>query len=383
MGAIPMKSSITLRATSVCVGLVFASTNAVSAMCGGSLVPTPHFDKPNSFAATYATSANDVWAAGSFRGGGLLERWNGGLWTRFGLPRRIQALEDIGGTSVSDIWAVGSASDGCGNGDGIAIHWDGSHWAYIPTGLCADYYSNLTSIAVVGPKDVWAVGVYATPGRVGFFAYAELAIHWTGGKQWTTEYVPSDPYTGGFTSVRAVTADDVWAIGTTVSTRLKSWTLMYHWNGRKWRVTWVKSPEVVGSLQGLGVVGKDDVWAVGAQSLSEHGLTEPLIMHWNGVSWSEVSHGAAPTGTSLSSVVAVSANNVWAIGSGTPYGSHVEHWNGSEWSTIATGFPTIPTGFQEALAGVGVIPGNQSVWAIGSIPDQMFESQSLAIDFHC
>src|SRR5207302_1303741 len=68
------------------------------------------------------------------------------------------------------------------------------------------------------------------------------------------------------------------------------------------------------TLYGIAAVSANDVWTVGSQSSS--GIPgQALIEHWDGTSWSVVSSpGLGMQPISLYSVVAVSANDAWAVG---------------------------------------------------------------------
>lgn len=370
-----MTTSTAFRAMSACLCFVFASTSAVSAMCTGSVVPTPQFDKPNIFSAAFATGAEDLWVAGSLGSAALLEHWNGNRWNRLGLPPRVRALEDISGLSSSDIWAVGYASDDCGSVDATAVHWDGIRWTLESPNVCADIESNLTSVTEVKPNDVWAVGVDVEPGRIGFTEYRELALNWTGGNHWAGYYIPFDPETGGFSSIRADKANDVWALGTTVSKGSKSYDLIYHWSGRRWYGAHVKNPGLEGSLSGLAVLSAKDVWAVGSQRMSKSDPVQPLIMHWNGASWNTIPHASALPGSTLASVVAISPNDLWAVGWDPTTGSHVEHWDGGMWATV-------PIEFTGLLTSIGLVSGTQSALAVGHTNSRT-GPESLGAIFHC
>src|SRR5207249_4623374 len=77
-------------------------------------------------------------------------------------------------------------------------------------------------------------------------------------------------------------------------------------------------PDASARLYGVAVAGPDDVWAVGSYS----GGT--LIEHWTGNAWSRV---ASPNIGSLSDVVAVALNDVWAAGTGG-----ILHWDSVSWA---------------------------------------------------
>ena len=68
-------------------------------------------------------------------------------------------------------------------------------------------------------------------------------------------------------------------------------------------------------LNGVAAVSTNDVWAVGINSGGEGSTAQTLIEHWNGKSWQVVSSPSPATDNSLNGVAAVSATNIWAVGS--------------------------------------------------------------------
>src|SRR5215813_322799 len=90
-----------------------------------------------------------------------------------------------------------------------------------------------------------------------------------------------------------------------------------------------------------------DAWAVGARPNQSAYLTQPLVLHWNGASWSVASTPliAKPTAR-LNGVAAVSASDAWAVG----YADNpqclcrttlVEHWDGAAWKLVPSPNPGI------------------------------------------
>src|SRR6266568_1987240 len=97
-------------------------------------------------------------------------------------------------------------------------------------------------------------------------------------------------------------------------------------------------------LSAVAAVSANDVWAVGSSGSQMSG-GQTLIEHWNGTSWSVVTSPGPATGNNeLFSVSAASASSIWTVGfltnntSGqTPNDQTlIEHWNGSSWSVVAT-----------------------------------------------
>ena len=91
----------------------------------------------------------------------------------------------------------------------------------------------------------------------------------------------------------------------------------------------------------------------------------PLTERWNGSSWSVVSSPSFGTGdNALGGVVAVAANDVWAVGGYNTGGSVlslVEHWDGAQWTQAPSENPGTA---DNSLFGVAAGGGN--AWAVGS-----------------
>jgi hypothetical protein len=166
--------------------------------------------------------------------------------------------------------------------------------------------------------------------------------------------------TGGqLRSVATVSANNAWAVG---STNVGSSTepLMLHWNGKSWsRVT---SPGVLrsaGQLSAITVVSAKDAWAVGSTGNASSGATHSLLLHWNGAAWSQVTR-PAPVAGALSGVTAT-ASSGWAVGY-VPNGHNFPNslalrLSGATWSRVSI------TGGIE-LVGVAVT-GTSAAWALG------------------
>lgn len=117
-----------------------------------------------------------------------------------------------------------------------------------------------------------------------------------------------------------------------------------------------------GRLNAVDAVGPDDVWAVGKV------MTETLILHYNGTSWSQFpSPNPGANSNELFDVVAIAANDVWAVGayrsSATTYQALTVRWNGTDWSAI-----TNLNISDSWLYGVDA-SASDNVWAVGDVRD--------------
>jgi len=86
-----------------------------------------------------------------------------------------------------------------------------------------------------------------------------------------------------FTSVRAVSASDVWAVGSHLTSSGASVALIEHWDGSSWTVTPSPTPGAASELTSVTGRSATDAWAVGFTEDSSGNVTS-LIEHWDGTS---------------------------------------------------------------------------------------------------
>jgi len=271
-------------------------------------------------------------------------------------------LAALAPVSANDVWAVGAAYRPSSTPGTLTEHWNGSAWSVVPSPNATPGYNELYGAAAVSSTDVWAVGYHNI---ANYGSEKSMALHWDGTK-WSI--VPTRNIGTSANILRAVSAvasNDVWAVGLGASTSNQTGRpLIEHWDGVRWSL--VRSPNLgrgFGILNGVVALAADDVWAVG----SHEGST--LVEHWDGVAWRVVT---SPNGMrSENEIYAVSAtgpDDVWAVGdSSNNQGGDtlVEHWDGTAWTVVPSLDGPQP---DSALYGVLALgPGN--VWAVGSTYD--------------
>jgi hypothetical protein len=231
-----------------------------------------------------------------------------------------------------------------------------------------DFDNGLGSLAAVSASDIWAVGSEGIYGA----QRNTLAVHWDG-TRWTLASTPNGSNEVNFLiGAAAVASNNVWAVGYTATNPPEqsiAKTLIEHWTGSAWSV--VSSPNPTpplsggpysNQLYGVDAVSANDVWAVG--QTTDFGAGQTLILHWNGTAWSAVPSPHPGTYSVLRSVSAVSANDVWAVGTYYNNGLQVTlmaHWNGTSWTQVAS--PNDGPFLQE-LFKVRAVSAND-VWAVG------------------
>jgi hypothetical protein len=275
-----------------------------------------------------------------------------------------EALNGIAAVSASDVWAVGTRFVN-GPGDRMLIkHWDGARWTSVISPNASAEFNSLNAVAASGPSDVWAVGEYDPGSGV----VQTLIQHWDG-SAWKIVASPNEGQSNNrLAGVAALSSTNAWAVGSADDGAGGSKPLILRWNGASWqRVLNLPSPpnaDVV-TLKGVAAVSATDIWAVGSYRDGGAILEKTLILRWNGTAWSIVSSPNPQSfQNALNAVAVVSAGDVWAVGytsDGTGYKTLTLRWNGSAWQTKNSPSPGSPN--NELLGVAAVAPDD--VWAIG------------------
>jgi hypothetical protein len=208
--------------------------------------------------------------------------------------------------------------------------------------------SGFIAVSAPGPRTAWAVGSEGSTGspRTGRPASAR----WQHG-MWRAVRMPSG-LSGTLGAVSADSAKDAWTVSLQNGYAL-------HWNGTRWSVA-KRWPEhaLPRELTGVTALTPSNVWVFGGPGAFP-GLG---TWHFNGRAWTHVT--SAP-GNGIEEASALSATNIWAIGSATSPQSSIAHFTGA-WHTVKA---TALTGLQfAAIAAVG----SHDVWAVGTVQTNAF-----------
>jgi len=322
-----------------------------AATTGFSVVPTPSVPNGN-LLATAAIADKDIWADGygdvqtappAFDSP-LAEHFNGTSWSVVPTPTLSSGginppagqFFGVAAAASNDVWAVGVkvGPDNPDFGEQLIEHWNGTAWSQVTSPLVEG--DGLRAVTAISANNVWAVGTASG---------SALIEHWNG-TAWSI--VPDSAISGvgaaGTSTLLSVSADasnDVWAVGTET---------LLHFNG----TTWSEVPSPILHANSVTALSLTDAWAVGTVTVfADHRQhNEPAIEHWDGTSWSIVSSpnpNPVPTrDTALYGIAAISANDIWAVGAGnfsTTSGTAtlIEHWNGTSWTIISSPDPGTAT----------------------------------------
>lgn len=256
-----------------------------------------------------------------------------------------------------------------------------STWTVVPSVDPSGTFSSLAAVTALSPTDAWAVGTYQGPNR--HDGKVMLAERWNG-SVWKQVPTPNVSFFDEkLLAVSAASANDAWAVGSTNQTSFATTNpIAAHWDGSSWTI--VSTPATTGSAKSIltGVVdfGPGNAWAVGK---SRDGSA--LIEHWDGSAWSIVPGGTPKppagetlAGRTLTGISALSASNIWAVGSfstvaGTVSNSYTltEHYDGVRWTVVASPNPAPRSPFngaQQVLKAVTAVAAT-NIWAVGNTID--------------
>jgi hypothetical protein len=277
---------------------------------------------PSPLNSVWMSSSTDGWIVGA---GGRIVRFNGVYWNLYQtLPSGV-ALNSVHGSSASNVWAVGD------HGPGPTVEkWDGTSWTAITAGVPVTS-DDLFAVFVQSSTFIMAGG--------GDGVNAGLFIRSTDGS--TFGAIPS-PWPAG-TRVRGIwmlSTTDGWAVGTGGQ--------IARWNGATWAS---ETSPTANDLYHVQALSATDVWAVGASG---------TILHRDGTGWSAVPSSVT---AALNGVYMVSSTEGWAVGEllgGEPV---ILYWNGLTWTRV---FAQPMTGILGAIRAVWMVSSTEG-WAVGSI----------------
>jgi hypothetical protein len=366
-----------------------ASPSSSPKNCGvWSSVASPNVGTGSNFLYSVAAiSSSNVWAVGEYGNGNgsstLVEYWNGKKWGVVASPNVSGATENtlagVTAIAANNVWAVGSSTTSNFVRQTLIEHWNGRQWSIVASPNVAALDNGLTAVSAVSATDVWAVGTSS-----GTNGYQTLIEHWNG----TSWRIVSNPGVGMLNGVAAIATNNVWAVGSRASTN-NIQTLIEHWDGRQWNVVASAGPGLASNtLSAVAAISANNIWAVGdfSNSVGPHAPYSPLIEHWNGKAWSIVASPTQGTSDLIGGIAAVSASNIWVVGDYTrdidpAFGTYltlIEHWNGTAWSVVNS--PS-PGSIASDLVSAAAIPKTGKVWAAGFVQNDT--AYQTLTEFYC
>ena len=255
----------------------------------------------------------------------------------------------IAAAPVGGAWVVGHRLDKpSGLAVPLVLRLNRGFWQEMTVTMASDPKGVVLHDVVVGGgllRGAWAVGEAVSPhvgGTSPFVARFD-------GAQWAE--FPFDGGSGRLFAVAEDGAGQAWAVGheTLPGTILPEITVAHiaHFDGKTWAGFKHPARRPGTTLHDVVALAADDVWAVGSDGSSG------LFLHWDGREWTEQTlPGAAPL-----SVSGVSGKDVWAVGRSEHY-----HFDGQSWMTL-------PAGSDAGLVARRsiAVAGSCAVWTVGSV----------------
>ena len=345
------------------------------------VTPTPSPDptgvNDTTLGAVSATSESDAWAVGINQDTKalrrpLVEHWDGHTWTLVSavqVPSGRQSwFNGVEALSSTNAWAVGESTSVSATNQQertLIEHWDGHGWTIFPSpnpSTGPNAADVLEAITGVGPSDLWAVGWNLDPITNQILM---MFLHYDG-TNWKAVASPSRGAQFAVAAV-AISSDDVWAVGNDQG-GAQGLTLAAHWNGTKWSL--VPTPSLFdgvapqNSLTGVSAASRTDVWASGYEdNVDQKNFAKPYALHWNGTKWAlALLPNAGGEGNRLFGTVALSPNDVWAVGQTQRLNGAIltltQQFNGTSWQTVPSPTPGRLGGLPDgSLRGVGSAGG--------------------------
>ena len=290
----------------------------------------------------------------------------------------LDALSGVAVLSAKNVWAVGDdAASNTGPFRTLIVHWNGRAWRKVPSpnpGIGSNYLSGVTAVSA---NNIWAAGEYSDQSG-GIAGDKTLILHWNG-RAWNKVSTPSLGNFDGLNTIRQVSAANIWAVGLYASPGGPDRSLILHWNGQAWRRVPSPNPgKFNNSLSGLAVVSAGSIWTTELFSQKSGVPSTSEILHWNGHSWRKAAAG--PAKSELIDVSASSPSNAWAVGDDSKGHSLALHWNGHSWKRVST--PNVrPKELINALQSVTVVSQNNA-WAVGVAQNVFSTFEGTAVELH-
>jgi len=224
-----------------------------------SSVPVPNPGRPSAeLLGVTALAPNDVWAVGWREGAipgqdkTLIEHWNGSSWTVVPSPSTDldQQLNEVSGTSATDVWAVGWRRAGKAP---LIQHWDGSRWSFVRSFRPKAEFQ-LAGVAAMSATDVWAVGFTGQGSGSG-----RVFVERWDGSGWHPVDGPRPPYSQ-LNAVDGAAPDDVWMTGFGPP---EAETHVEHWDGASLTVVPSSGWADENTLEAVDALPSGEAWTAG------------------------------------------------------------------------------------------------------------------------
>jgi Phosphoesterase family len=356
---------------------------------GWSVVPSYSFGSlDNILDGVSASSATDAWAVGAYYPPGstvlatLGEHFDGTRWTAFPLPNvgvQENTLLAVSMTSTGLGWAVGYFVNGKFQQQTLIEHFDGMAWSVVPSPSPGAQQNIFYGVATITDSDVWAVGASQDSNGL----WHTLTEHWDGSGWSVVEAVDAGVNGNQLYAVKALSTNNVYAVGQQAGAGFPNQALIEHWNGKSWSViSGPKDPSA--SALPLGVTATaSSLTAVGQQETDTARYTTYVAAGAPSSLSIQTTPNAGMGENDLFGVATATDGSTWAVGwdIDPATGNHdplVLHGVNGVWSLVSS--PSFAAGSDSGLAAITAIPGG-GLWAVG-VTATSKSNYSTLIEFH-
>ena len=360
---------------------------------GWSVVPSYNFGSlDNILAGVAAAALNDAWAVGAYYPSStastvlttLAEHFDGTRWTAYPLPSiglQENVLLGVSMPSGGRAWAVGYYVSGQFRQQTLIEHFDGIVWSVVPSPSPGALQNILFGVTAISDADVWAVGAQQDANGL----WHTLAEHWDGSVWALVNAVDAGTSGNQFYAVKALSSNDVYAVGQQAGTGFPNQALIEHWDGHVWKI--IASPaDASATALPLGVTATASSLTVVGQHETD---TAPYTTYVAAGPLKSLSILATPNaGTEENDLFGVDLaadGSTWTVGWNidTTSGNHdplILHRVNGGWSLDSS--PSLGAGSDSGFAAIAAIPGG-GMWAVGVTgPGKGKGNYSTLIEFH-
>jgi hypothetical protein len=304
------------------------------------------------FSGVTATGPADAWAVGSREGTDrhqpLVFRWNGTDWADVALPAISDlTLSSVAASSSDNVWAFGHSLFETGPGGGSMLR----ALRFDGSGWTVSTIDEdriVYDVDADGPSDVWLAGTNGMQ-RPGNL------LRWNG-TTWNSTTIPGDVY-----GIDMASAQRGWAVGTSGGQ-----PAAHRWDGQRWQSVATPTYSAPGGVSGQAVLNDvlalsaTDVWAVGSLSWmddEDNEIHQPIAMRWNGSGWTKVEVVATDAGD-LSGLVPDGTGGFWVRSGSTT----LLRYRAGAWTKVE--LPTVPDS-DTVLSQLTNVPGTETMLGVG------------------
>src|SRR5215472_15385890 len=354
---------------------------------GWSIVPSYNLSSlDNILAAVSAASAADAWAVGAYYPPSssvlatLAHHFDGVRWTAFPLPNvgvQENTLLGVSMPSTGSAWAVGYFVNGKFQQQTLIEHFDGIVWSVVPSPSPGAQQNILYGVAAITDSDVWAVGGQQDSNGL----WRTLTEHWDGSEWSVVDAIDAGVNGNQFYGVKAVSTNDVYAVGQEADAGFPGQALIEHWNGRSWTV--ISSPADAATALPLGVTATASSLTVVGQHETD---TAPYTTYVAAGAPNRLSIQNTPNAgvgeNDLFGVTKAADGTTWAVGwdidpATDNHSPLVLQGINGVWSLVPS--PSFGPGSDSGFAAITAIPGG-GLWAVGVTASK--SNYSALIEFH-